>query len=238
MDINKILDKLNFTKNEIKAYLTLLNIGKSKVSKIAKKAMMDRSSAYSALDTLAKKGMVSYVIEVNKKHYSPADPSKIIDYLKEKEELAKRIIPQLEGLYHQTKEEKDITLYRGYKGMKTVLQQIIKEGKENLFFGSEGQFSERMPYYAPYYIKQLEKKDIKVRSIVRQDRKTDSSKTTDQRYFPSDVKSNVATNIFGDKIAIIIWSEIPEAILIKNKIATDSYRSYFNFMWDKAKENR
>jgi len=236
MKIEETLELLNFSKNEIKVYLTLLKIGRSKAGAIAKHAMMDRSSTYAALDSLLKKGMASYVVEVNKKIFTPSNPNKLLDYLKEKEELAKRAIPQLDGLFHQQKEKKDITLYRGYKGIKTVFQNIIREEKENLYFGSEGQFSERMPYYAPHFIKELETKNIKTKSIIRQGRKKKSSKTTNVRYFPSEVKSNVATNIFGDHIAIIIWSDIPEAIVIKNKIAADSYRSYFNYMWKNSKK--
>jgi HTH-type transcriptional regulator, sugar sensing transcriptional regulator len=236
MDIYENLEKLNLTKNEIKVYLILIKIGSTMAGRIAKETMMDRSSVYNALKSLLEKGIISYVVEANRKVYSPANPNKIIDYFKEKEELAKLVIPQLEGLYKQTKEKENVTLFRGYKGVKTVFQDILREGNENLMFGSEGQFAHRMPYYAPQFVRQLEEKKIKVRSIVRQKRGEKPSLTSTIRIVPKEVRSNVVTNIFGNKIAIIIWSETPEAVLIDNKAAADSYRSYFEFMWENAKK--
>lgn len=238
IDIREGLERLGLTKNEIKTYITLLKIGNSKAGTIAKEAMMDRSSTYNALRSLLEKGIASYVVKGKTKIYSPANPNKIIDYFKEKEEIAKRMIPQLEGLFDQSKEKSDVTLFKGYKGVKTIFQEIIREGKENLVFGSEGQFSERMPYYAPQFVKQLEEKNIKVRNIIREDRDEKPSDTTTIRTVSKKVKSNVVTNIFGDKVAIIIWSETPEAILIENKTAADSYRSYFEIMWESANQKK
>ncbi|MBU0471682.1 MAG: hypothetical protein KKF89_02770 [Nanoarchaeota archaeon] len=235
LNIYEGLEKLNLSKNEVKVYLTMLKIGKAKAGRLSKEAMMDRSSTYNALKLLLEKGVISYVVEANRKVFSPANPNKIIDYFKEKEEIARRIIPRLEKLFKETKEKENVTLFKGYNGIKTVFQEIIREGKDNLMFGSEGQFTERMPYYAPNFIKQLEEKNIKVRNIVRQKRGEKASKTTSIKTVPKEVRSNVVTNIFGDKVAIIIWSETPEVVLIDNKTAADSYRAYFEFMWENAK---
>ncbi len=122
MDIYTDLEKLNLTKNEIKVYLTLLKIGSSKAGSIAKETMMDRSSVYNALRLLLEKGIVSYVINANSKVFSAANPNKILDYFQEKEEIAKRIIPKLEGLYSETKEKENVSMFKGYKGVKTIFQ--------------------------------------------------------------------------------------------------------------------
>ncbi|MBU1270464.1 MAG: hypothetical protein KJ583_02040, partial [Nanoarchaeota archaeon] len=229
------LERLQLSKNEIKVYLTLLRIGSAKAGRVAKEAMRDRSSVYNALDSLIKKGIVSCVVDGKTKIFSAANPNKLIEYFQEKEEIAKTIMPALEGLFHQSKEQESITLFKGYRGLKTIFQEILREGKENLVFGSEGQFSKKMPYYAPQFVKQIEKKNIKIRSMVREDRDDSPSMTTTNRTVPRSTRSNVTTNIFGDKVAIIIWSSTPEAVLIENKTAADSYRSYFELMWQHAK---
>ncbi|MEK6937840.1 MAG: hypothetical protein AABX04_02230, partial [Nanoarchaeota archaeon] len=59
---------------------------------------------------------------------------------------------------------------------------------------------------------------------------------TEYRYVDKEVKSNVVTNIYGDKIAIIVWSENPEAIIIENAEAAKSYKNYFEFMWKYSKK--
>ena len=91
-----------------------------------------------------------------------------------------------------------------------------------------------MPGFAPKFVKSLRQKKIKIKSLVRQGRRDVSSKTADVRFVPKNVQSNVVTNIYGNKIAIIIWSKTPEAILIENKTAAEAYKSYFEFMWQNA----
>ena len=54
---------------------------------------------------------------------------------KDKEELAKLIIPKLEQLKKAEQEKENILKFRGYAGIKTVLNDILKickEGEEHL----------------------------------------------------------------------------------------------------------
>jgi HTH-type transcriptional regulator, sugar sensing transcriptional regulator len=236
MDIEETLRKLDLNDNEIKVYLTLIKIGNSKVGKIAKESMIERSSTYNAIKRLLEKGMLSYAIEANTKIYSATNPNKIIDYFKEKQELAQTIIPQLSKLYSSTKLKEDIKMFRGYKGIKSIFEEILRDGNENCVYGSEGIFSDRMTFYSKLYAKQMEEKKIKIKNLRSSKAKHPSSKYVEVRYISEKFESNVETNIFGDKIGIIIWSEVPEAVLINNQIAAKSYKAYFDFMWSKAKK--
>ena len=47
-------------------------------------------------------------------------------------------------------------------------------------------------------------------------------------------ESPAVTNIYGDKIAIIIWTDEPEGIIIENAAAAKAYKSYFDIMWQQA----
>jgi len=57
MKIESTLEKIGFSPNEIKVYLTLNKNGSTKAGKIAKIAKIDRSSAYNSLKILQEKGM-------------------------------------------------------------------------------------------------------------------------------------------------------------------------------------
>jgi len=75
-----------------------------------------------------------------------------------------------------------------------------------------------------------------VRHIVRKGTDIHPSKTTAIKYFGKEAKETVvSTNIYGNKIAIILWTDIPEAIIIENKAAADSYRDYFEVLWKASK---
>lgn len=237
-DIFQDLEKLNFSINESKVYLTLIKIGSSLAGRIAKEASLDRSSTYNALKMLIQRGIVSTIHENKRTIYSPTDPKKIIDYFKEKEELAKKIIPSLREKYNTRKEKKNITLFQGYKGLKTVFQDILNScdsKKEYLVIGTEGQFGNKMPYYAPLFSKLKLEKKIKTRMLIRKGRnKKTKSKNTQYKTLPSEIISPATINIYDKKLAIFIWEDKPEAILIENEEVSKSFKNYFEFMWKYA----
>jgi hypothetical protein len=104
----------------------------------------------------------------------------------------------------------------------------------SLNINTEGEFAERMPYFAQYFIRQVEKKKIKIKHLVREGRNISPSKTTEVRYVKKKVASEAAFNIYKDKIAILIWTDPPEGVIIQNKAAADSLKEYFEILWKKA----
>ncbi|MBW3015795.1 hypothetical protein KY330_05200 [Candidatus Woesearchaeota archaeon] len=236
MDIEKVLENLGFSPNEIKVYLTLNDHGSSKAGKIAKIAKIDRSSCYNSLKTLQEKGLVSYVSIGKVKWFQCTGPQKLMDYLKEQESDLKQVLPELAARHKMSKLKGQVRLFKGLKGVRTVLQDIIRTGEDNLCFGNESQLEERMPAYQKQFVRQLKERKIKVREIVREDRTNKTSNPKHTRYVPKKVESPVVTNIYSDKIALIIWTDEPEAIIIENEAAAKAYRSYFEFMWENAKK--
>jgi sugar-specific transcriptional regulator TrmB len=238
-ELRVVLERYGLSKNEARVYLTLLRLGSAMAGKIAKEAMMDRTSCYDSLKRLLKKGFISYALEANRRLFKSEDPTKLLEALKEKQEEIEKIMPELVSIYKREKEKYNVTLYKGYKGIKSVFEDILKEakGKENCVIDSSGVFVERMPYYAPHFIKGLEKNKIKVRHIVRKGKPIHPSKTTEVRFFPKQLKeTSITTNIYNNKIAIILWTDVPEAIIIENKAAADCYRDYFEILWKNAKK--
>lgn len=236
MDVTKTLENLGFTQNEIKVYLTLNDHGSNKAGKIAKFAKIDRSSCYNALKTLLEKGLASYVIIGKIKWFQATGPKRLLDYVKEQEEDIKLILPFLDQRHKASKIEGQVRLFKGIKGIKSIFLDIISTGENNYVFGSEGQFSERMPQFAQQFVRMKKENKIKTKVIQRKGRGDPKDNTVEYRVFQDDVQSPAVTNIYGDKIAIIIWTDEPEGILIENKSAARAYKSYFDFMWKNAKK--
>ena len=237
--IQSVLENLGFSPNEIKVYLALNDHGSSKAGKVAKIAKIDRSSCYNTLKSLIEKGLVSYVSIGQVKWFQSAGPKKLLQYIKEQEEDIKGILPELDARHKATKTKGQVKLYKGLKGVRTIFQDIISsEAKENLLFGSESQLEERMPAYQKQFVRQLKENKMSVREIVREDRSTKTSNPKHTRYVKKNVVSPVVTNIYGDKIGLVIWTDEPEGIIIENEAAAKAYRSYFEFMWEHAKKRK
>jgi len=241
MEIEKILAKLGFSQNEIKVYLALNDHGSTKAGKIAKIAKIDRSSCYHSLTSLLEKGLVSYVLIGEVKWFQASGPKRLLDYIKEQEEDVKSILPELDARHKIAKIEGQVRLFKGIKGIKTIFLDMIRTGKDNYVFGSEGQFAERMPEFAVQFDRMKREKGIKTYMILREERVKGKNfykpdlKTNITKLIPDAYESSAVTNIYGNKIAIVIWTDEPEGIVIENAAAAKAYKSYFDFMWKHTK---
>lgn len=236
LNSEKVLEKIGFSPNEIKVYLTLNDYGSTTAGRIAKLAKIDRSSGYNALKSLAEKGLVSYVLIGKVKWFQATGPKRLLDYLKEQEEDVKEILPELHARHKAAKIEGQVRLFRGVKGVKSIFLDMARTGKDNYVFGSEGQFSTRLPAFAKQFNRLKEESGMKTKLILKDGKREFDSTTSDYRYIKEISPSSAVTNIYGKKIAIIIWTDEPEGIIIENEAAAKAYKSYFDFMWKHAKK--
>jgi sugar-specific transcriptional regulator TrmB len=235
MEIEK-LQKIGLNLNEAKIYLALLELGEAQAGKISKESQINRTTTYDGLERLIEKGLVTFVIEANKKVFRPVAPERLLDQVKEREKTIQEILPELNSIFKESKEKEESDIFRGRKGIKSILQEILNY-KEYVAFGSSGKFLEIMKHDFEIFQKQKKKLKINARVIL-----SESSRNTEQvkiaytkfRYVKDEFASPTTTFVYDGKTAIIVWSETPTATLITSKEAADSYRKYFELLWKEA----
>lgn len=233
------MQQIGLTKNEIKIYLTLIELGPSLAGIISRKSGIHRRSVYDTIDRLIEKGLIGYIVKNNRKYFEAVNPSIILSLLKEKEESIKEILPQLESKFNLTKEKQETLFFRGKSGLKTAFEDQIMTGKEILIFGASPLANEILKFYFKWFDKRRIEKKIKVKIIFDSSIKNNLKKIplSEIRFLPKEYSTPAATNIYSDKISIILWSkENPLAIIIKQKEIADSYRKFFNLMWKIARK--
>lgn len=238
MDI-KLLQGLGLTVNEAKIYLALLEIGQSLAGTIAKKAKVHRRNVYDALERLIEKGLVTYVIKSNRKYYEAINPEKIINILKEKLNIASHALPELLKKYKASKSKQEVSILQGVEGIKTFCEDIYKENKNLVVIGSTGKAYTHLKYFMPSWIKKMNKLKIKIKALWNFDainkKEFTKSLKMDSKTLPEKFSTPTQIFIYGDKSGIIVWSETPLCILIKNKEISNGFRKYFDFMWKFSK---
>lgn len=247
----KLLVKLGLTPGEIKAYMALLVLGASSTGPLAKKSQVSRSKLYSILDKLEKKGLVSHVEKSGVTYFQAVEPAKIKDYIKEKESELKKLeeefenfLPELESYHKHAKETQHVTIYQGFKGLKTCYEHYylkVKKGEEALCIG--------VPAYQPETHHRYWQKDhvkraslgIKVRMLFNKDapreqlENRNSYPLCDARYMPTDIKTPAYFIIYADTVMIAIPSEDPITVEIVNQKIADAFKSYFEEFWKRTK---
>ncbi|MFQ5531484.1 MAG: TrmB family transcriptional regulator [Candidatus Nanoarchaeia archaeon] len=243
----KLLEELGLTKNEVKVYLALLELGTTSAGPLIKKTEMHRAAVYDLLEFLIDKGLVSFVIKANRKYFEAQDPSRLTEYLNEKkQELMrkeielKQLIPLLREKRVLSHEEQEGTVFKGKKGLKSVFEDILKEKSSWFVFGATGQFKELFPAYFIHFHKRRSKLNILLKIIFNENiRKTHREKELENyqiKYIPESHITPSTTYVYGDKVAIILWSKEPMAFVMRSKQVAESYKTFFNLLWEIAKK--
>ena len=236
--IEETLRKLGLSPNEIKIYLALNKNGPNTAGNIAKISNIDRSNCYDSLASLTEKGIIASTVMENVTWYQIAEPEVLLHYLREQEEDIKKILPQLNAQHKASRVEGQVKLFKGIKGVKSVFLDIAETGKDNFVFGDEGQFITRMKNFSEQFDRLRAEKKFKTKLIIKKRHKSLNPVESEFRYYENISESPAVTNIYGDKVAIIIWTVDPQAVIIENSAVAKSYKSYFDIMWKYGKKEK
>ena len=243
--MQKVLREFNLTDNEIKIYLTLLELGSALAGEITTKTGIHRRNVYDSIERLIKKGLVGYITKNNRKYFKAAEPKHFFslleqerELLRQKEKSFKSILPRLLLSQKLAKNKQRVTIFEGKKGLITILEDVIKTGEENLVFSTTEIDMIRN------YLKIFHKKRVKAKvtdKIILDEKDTKRAKRlaklpcTEITLMPREFDSPMAVNIYGNKVGMLILSEDPIGILIEDEQVANSYRKYFKLMWEMAK---
>lgn len=232
-----MLENLGLTSIEIDVYMSIIDLGSCLAGEITRKTGIHRRTVYDALNRLIEKGLISYIKTNNRKYFEAYPPTKLLEIIKEKETLIKEAMPELQKRFDFSKEKKETLFFRGKQAVKTVFDDQIKEGKEVLVIASTIDVNEILNYYFPKFNLQRKEKKIKMKMLFSESLKKENLvkriPLAEIRFLKKH-ESNVSTNIYRDKISIIVWGETPTATLIKEKAIADAYRNYFEMLWEKS----
>ncbi len=241
MDTTK-LEEIGLTKNQSMVYLSLLKLGSTTAQKIIQESNLHSSRVYESLEKLQKMGLVSFVVKDFKKYFQAAKPKRLTSYLDEKKEIVNQIIPELEKLEGMKKEEINAFIYKGKEGIKTIHSEMLKEGKDVYVLGAKGKVFSELPYFMPNFEKERIKRKIKFiliyskKEIKKYEAQVVKRQFFSGRYLPSGFESNAVVNIFGNKVAIVLWKEEhPTGFMIENKDVADSFKKWFRFIYQQLK---
>lgn len=190
------------------------------------------------LERLIEKGLVSWIKENEKRYYFAEDPQRISELLTIQRNVIDEILPILIAKFNEHKEKQETKFYRGIEGLKTIFEDQIKEGKPVYIIGASYNAGEILKYYMPHYTSKRVKKKLRLYLIYSGGKRQFSVPYGEARYLPESYASPVSTNIYADKVVIIIWGYEPVAILIKNKSIADTYKKYFDLLWKIAKKGK
>lgn len=241
------LHDVGFTEGEERVYIALLRIGPSSTGPIAKEAGVSRSKLYEILEKLARKGVVSHYERNNVKTFTAAHPERILDYIDEKEKelqhqktLFSHSLPYFEGLIGRNELTREAQVFEGMEGIKNVREtalQEMKAGDVMYYFGNSASSHEHVLAYWDDWNRRRVQKKIWAYIIYNQDAEQYGKRRkklayTKVKYLARPGPTPAWIEIYGDVLAIALKQETPMSIVIKNALVAESFKTYFDIMWN------
>ena len=242
METERLLREAGLAGNEAKVYLALLDLGSVTAGEIAKVSGVNRTNVYDALRSLAGKGLVGHIKKAERRYFEAASPNKFLRYLEEREhelrnrrQMLEEAVPELEMKRTLSKEKQEATVYTGRKGMKSVAESVLMESNELLVFGAEGMFTRMFRVYSRNWHRRRAGARVHMKIIysdkIREAKSREPLPNADMRFNKTLYDTPSTTWVYGDRVAVIIWSENPVITVIRSTGVAKSYRQFFRALW-------
>lgn len=243
----KQLEELGLTKNESLIYLFLLKTGETTTGNIIKSTGIANSRVYESLNNLISKGIVSYNVQKQGKHFKAESPKKLLEIEEQRKKKILEIIPNLESLKNSSEKPTETAVYEGYEGFKTAFKKIIDDCPSNkeifiLGFSEPKEKTESLRLFLSNMNLKSAKKKQKLKVILERSVKQtlgkdrEAEKYSEVKYLPEGYITPAAIDIFEDYTYIFLWEEKPFVFMIKNKFIAESFKQYFSLLWKLAKK--
>lgn len=246
-----LLEQLGLTKGEIKAYLAMLKLGSTSTGPLAKESGVSRSKLYSILDRLEKRGLASHVEERGVIQFQAAEPAKIKDYIKAREEELNgletefdKFLPTLEKWKKGVEKVQKVAFYQGLKGTETAYDHLyaeMKRGEEYYGIGIPAYQSEEFHrFWQKDHLRRV-KAGIKCKLLFNSEtprevlENRNSYWGCDARYMPPGAETFAWIGIYKTFVIINIPAENSVTVEIVNKEIRDTFKAQFDEVWARTK---
>jgi len=251
--MEKLLKKIGLDDKESTIYLACLKNDFNSPVSLARQTRLKRSTVYFYLEKLLQKGLINYKIKGKRKNIIAVSPHKALsDYIAIKDENTKRekkaiqsLIPKLMQILKERTETTQVHLYEGKAGIHAVIDALIKENKDNYWFGSVDNFTDIISEEEIYRRLTLPRMKQKTTGFGITDRRVLGKKRTSERlgnfrefrFLEKKLNTPAGLMFFGDYTSITVkHNKEVKVILIKDPLVTQLIRTMFMLLWDKLPE--
>lgn len=246
--LEKELEEIGLNEKEAKIYLAALELGQSTVQEIAKKAGVNRATAYFVIEGLIKQGLISSYHKNKKQYFISEEPEKLRILLKNEENNLKAkinkyegMIPQLKSLSLASKDKPVVRYYEGVEGLRAMIEEFLSKGDEKILdmiysvdlvekiFSKEEKQDARESRLS---------RDIKTRVLYTMEKgELKSTKDGARIKLPSDkypITCDIA--LYNNKIRIASLGKKISGIMIEDKEIYKTLKTIFQLAWEAAEK--
>lgn len=241
------LAKFGLSTKEARIYVTLLQLGASPVSEIAKRAGIKRSTTYVLLESLSGRGLVGISNGSSVRLYNPASPERLVHYIEDTARrynqmigVAKSLLPELKSIYAGAGPKPKVQFFEGSEGIETAYEDTLSSSETIRAFASIEDMHKVLPHYFPDYYRRRAERGIGIRAIfpdtpaARERTRFNKDEKREALLVPKDLYAfSPEINIYDNKIVFMSLIE-KFALIIESPELADALKNAFELSWQAA----
>ena len=242
------LKNIGLSDNEAKVYMAMLELGPSPVVEIARKAEVNRPTAYVQIESLKKNGLVSTQTKGKKQLYIAESPEHLEDMLDRKlrevsvsKEEFSGVLPDLISLYQSAGHRPTVRFFEGKSGITQIQSLLLKSGvKEVLGITALDDVLKILPKHSENYTPERVKKGIRSRLIYSYSdgptlKEQDERMLRESKFIqPEKMPFKGDITIYGNNVAITSFEGNVSGVVIEHPEIAKSFRQFFEFLWQQS----
>jgi len=253
---NNELENLGLNKLESDIYLTLQELGEARTGLICKKLNISNSHVYTILNSLIKKGLVSYKYANKVKIFKPSDPEtlkllfgKKQEEIQQQEKSLRLLIENLKKLPKNKETESDYQYFEGISALKGMILEVYSTAPRNsemLLLSAKSESWEVMNAFFLDMHKIRVKKNVSLKMIMQKQTSELKKRITERKKIGlieiqvSDFNNYGEILLTEDYLCILDTSKetkMPCGFMIKNKIFVSLFKEIYLSLWKNLRFN-
>jgi len=241
--LQELTNNFYLSEKEAKVYLAALELGRSRVSLIAKKAGLNRITAYEILKRLVEMGIAHSAAYGGIQTFTVISPKTLVEKMESRLAVAKKVLPELSLLTGGGAHKPAIAFYEGAEGIRSIYEDTLS-CEEKLIINiahSQNLLNVIGKDYFDQYVKKRVRRNIKVKVLL--------SDTTENKKYKQEIKSALREVkffddkkyplpneilVYDDKIAHLSFSALV-GVVVEDKDIAQSLKSLWQMVWDSVK---
>ncbi len=245
--LTNVLVDIGLRESEAQVYLAALSRGPTTILALAGETALKRTTIYSIVEELQRRGLMSVEMSGFKKRFVAAEPNRIEQILVQQREKLQRVLPELDALANFTGNEQSLKYYTGLEAVKGVYESLIQDirpHEDYLILSDLDRWLKQDPEYFLKFIQRRAKLPINIRmltqdsDVAREHKRVQRTLNETIQILPKGTQ--LTTNLVITPQRVVIHQIIPPvfAIVIENKSIIQMHREQFEMMWRTLEQER
>lgn len=246
-NIKTSLLNIGLSQNEATILISLFRNGSMKVGDLARDSVLNRTTIYGVLKTLARRGLVSSFVQYGITEYKAIEPALLPNYIdRQKEELDNKkkeiesLLPEIKKLQRLNNILPSVTFFEGVEGVKQAYEDTLMNNQEKqiyVFSGPDAVYKELGKEYVNYYVNKRKELKIVCHQIAGT---TDTSKIVQNldkqslrisKLIPEQFTFDTEIIAYDDRVVFISLSHAKlVAMIIIDEAISGTFKKIFNFI--------